>query len=97
MKKVVFESETTINFKEVNNDSIVGIHWKYGNRSLVIKTKEYYTGISDDDISECWGKPSKREYIEMAVSTGGTVFVFESLSEAFRWMGEVGSISDKKD
>ena len=58
MKKVVFESETTINFKEVNNNSIVGIHWKYGNRSLVIKTKEYYTGISDDDISECWGKPT---------------------------------------
>ena len=97
MKKVVFEPETTINFKEVNNNSIVGIQWAYGIRSLVIKTEEGYIGISDDDISECWVKPSKMEYIEKAVSAGGTVFVFESRSEAFRWLGKVDSISDKKD
>ena len=42
----------------------MGIQWAYGKRSLVIKTEEGYTGISDDDISECWVKPSKMEYIK---------------------------------
>lgn len=97
MKKVIFEPETIINIEKVNNDSIVGIQWVNGNRSLIIKTMSGYRGISNDDISESWGKPSKKEYIEKAVSAGGTVFVFESHSEVFRWMGEVGSISDKKD
>ena len=94
MKKVVSEPETTINFKEVNNDSIVGIHWKYGNRSLVIKTEEGYTGISDDDISECWVKPSKMEYIKTAEEIDADIFIFDSHSEAFTWLGEVDSIAD---
>ena len=72
MKKVVFEPETTINFKEVNNDSIVGIQWIPGNRSLIVKTMSGYIGMGNDDISECWVKPSKIEYIEKAVSINGS-------------------------
>lgn len=94
MKKVVFEPETTINLKEVNNDSIVGIQWKYGNRSLVIKTENGYTGISDDDISKNWLKPNKLELIETAKEIDADIFVFDSHSEAFRWLGEVDSIAD---
>lgn len=97
MKKVVFEPETTINFKEVNNDSIVGIQWMYGNRSLIVKTMLGYIGIDDDDISECWVKPSKIEYIKTAVSTGGTVFVFKNHSEVFRWLGKADDICNEKD
>ncbi len=93
MKTVIFEKEK-IYFEEVNNDSIVGIQWKYGNRSLIIKTEKGYTGISDDDISKNWLKPSKLELIETAKEIDADFFVFDSHSEAFRWLGEVDSIAD---
>ena len=89
MKKVVFNSNpSTINFEKINNDSIVGIQWRNGRRTMVTKSIQGYIGVSDDNIYSAWDEPSKVSYIERARKSGCHVFVFENHSELFKWMSE---------
>lgn len=89
MKKVVFNSNpSTINFEEINNDSLVGILWNTGRRAMIAKSSKGFIGISDDNIYSAWDEPSKVKYIERARERGCQVFVFENYSELFKWMSE---------
>ena len=89
MKKVIFNSNpSTINFEEINNESIVGIQWQSGVRTMVTKSQQGYIGVSNDNIYSVWDKPSKVSYIERARKSGCHVFVFENYSELFKWMSE---------
>jgi hypothetical protein len=89
MKKVVFEkSISTIDFEEINNESIVGIQWRDGKRTMVVKVRYGYIGVSNDHAGASWNESSKRSYIERAVEIGSDIFVFDSHSELFKWMSE---------
>jgi hypothetical protein len=89
MKKVVFEkSISTINFEKITNESIVGIQWQNGRRTMVTKSQQGYIGVSDDNVYSAWGEPSKIDYIKRARKSGCHVFVFENHSELFKWMSE---------
>ena len=89
MKKVVFNSNpSTINFEEINNESIVGIQWQRGVRTMVTKSQQGYIGVSDDNAYSAWSEPSKIAYIKRARISGCHVFVFENYSELFKWMSE---------
>ena len=89
MKQVVFEkNNSTIDFKQIDNEHIVGIQWQNGKRTMVTKSIQGYIGVSDDNIYSAWDEPSKVSYIERARRSGCHVFVFENHSELFKWMSE---------
>lgn len=89
MKKIVFSSNTsTIDFEKVNSDSIIGVQWRNGKRTMVVKVRYGYIGVSNDHAGASWNESSKRSYIERAVEIGSDIFVFDSHSELFKWMSE---------
>ena len=89
MKKVVFNSNpSTINFEEINNESIVGIQWQSGVRTMIVCSQRGFMGVSDDDTRYAWEEVSKKAYIEKARKEGCSVYVFENYSELFKWMSE---------
>jgi hypothetical protein len=89
MKKVVFSSNiSTIDFEKVNSDTIIGVQWRDGKRTMVVKVRYGYIGVSNDHAGASWNESSKIDYIKRARKSGCHVFVFENHSELFKWMSE---------
>lgn len=91
MKKVIFNLEQldTVDVKDINDYSNIGIEWGNGVRSIVIKKeKGVFVGMSADSILNSWGSASKREYVERANKQKGEIFIFDTLRELYRWLSE---------
>lgn len=90
MKKVVFNTNPDIiKIEDISNDSIVGIQWLSGIRTMVMKrNKNDYIGASDNNIQCSWSGESVKDYVMKAKSKGAEAYVFSNVKELFKWMSE---------
>ena len=94
MKKVLFRADkNTINVENINSESFVGIVWK-NDKSIVVKTTEGYTSLSNStiDLSTYYSSSSStlRNYVDKV--KGDSHFkeavVFESYKELLTWFSK---------
>lgn len=92
MKKIITdkkpETEQLFYLEDVTDSDIIGI--KYDTRKLVVmKSKEGYTGFSNDllRIDTNWHAKSIQQYIKEFLGYGG-LYKFDSVKECLKWMSE---------
>ena len=94
MKKVIIEQdEQVIRLEDVRDAMIIGIEWKYGRKSFLLKNEDYNTiaiSLGEQDTIGCWSKSSHFDYVKEAISgsTAKNVFVFDSPKELAQWLAE---------
>ena len=92
MKKVVKNQQCdVINLSDVTNESIVGVQWKDGEKSFIVKLKsEKFAACGSTDLclGDAWHRTSVEKYLEKTISMGATPFVFDTLKELYQWMAE---------
>lgn len=95
MKKIIDKVPSEFaRLDDINNKSIVGILWADGAKSFVIRVRDTSfvsvgAGLTNFDVSNCWGEPSVKEYILSATNgQRATAFLFESDKELYKWMSE---------
>lgn len=93
MKKIIFTEKKGINISEVTNDSFVGILWKDGDRSIIVRAgendyrylhnfgKTTNLGTSYTSIQKLLMEVTKDIYFKDAV-------VLESYDESLTWLTE---------
>ena len=92
MKKVIFEQdEQVISLNDITDEMIVGVFWKRGNKSFLIKDYNGNTvGIELNTLTTFshWSKPSHREYVKNTGFDAKSIFVFDSPKELAKWLAE---------
>ena len=93
MKQVQFKtSQEFVNYKEITNNSHVGVLWEAGGKTIVVKGyDEQFRGLGNksSDLASSWGAKSKQGYAEKANDqTGVKVFTFESHKELLTWFAK---------
>jgi len=97
MKKIVSNQENTVLIDNINDDDIVGIKWGFSlTKSIIINTNEGFVGIGNDEdeltTTGCWSRSTKKEYVKSALAQANEgvnqAFIFNSVSELFKWMSE---------
>ena len=90
MKKVVFEqNENVINASEVTDYMIIGILWKNGDKSFLIKDDKGCSvsiELNSRTTKGHWVEPSHNIYIKNANKKD--IFVFDSPKELAQWLAE---------
>ncbi len=89
MKEVIKkEPKETIHLYDINNDSIVGIHWTNQEKAFIRYCEEGFCGaeLSVDDVSSSWSKNSVGEYVDSALKDNARAFVFNTYKELFNWL-----------
>ena len=94
MKKVILEkNERVIRLEEITDDMIIGIEWKSGKKSFLLKNEDDETiaiSLGERDTIGCWSKSSHFDYVKEVISssTKNNAFVFDSPKELAQWLAE---------
>jgi len=95
MKRILVKQESTIDFNEINDSSIVGIHWEGGSKTMIIHTPEGYCGLSNQfrpNTFNVWYATSIKEYIKRAINQGNNknsnAYAFNNALELYEWMSK---------
>jgi hypothetical protein len=92
MKRIVKTAPKSevILLNEISNKDYIGIRWGSGAKVWVTKTadKEFKsTYIGDQNLTGCWTRPTKREYVDNALKQDGTkAYVFENKDELLTFL-----------
>ena len=92
MKKVIIkQDEQVIRLEDITDEMIIGILWKNGLKSFLIKD---YNGntigleLNTRKTVGHWSKPSHREYAKNSGIDVKSIFVFDSPKELAQWLAE---------
>ena len=92
MKKVIFEQdEQVIRLDDITDEMIVGVLWKSGRKSFLIKDYDGNTvalELNERTTDNHWSKPSHREYVKNSGFDAESIFVFDSPEELAKWLAE---------
>ena len=94
MKKVIIEqNEQVIRLEDVRDAMIIGIKWKSGKKSFLLKNEDDETiaiSLGERDTIGCWSKSSHFDYVKEVISssTKNNAFVFDSTKELAKWLAE---------
>ncbi len=93
MKKVIITESliNTINLENIHNNHIVGIVWESGKKAILIEQNGNYYAMNQDRLKlTSIFNPNIKDYLEARISVGSLkeIYVFETLSECFKWMSE---------
>lgn len=94
MKKVIIEQdEQVIRLEDVRDAMIIGIEWKYGKKSFLLKNEDDETvaiSLGERNMIGCWSRFSHFDYVNEVISnsTAKNVFVFDSPKELAQWLAE---------
>jgi hypothetical protein len=92
MKKVVktVPKSEVILLNEISDDDYIGIKWDSGDKAWVTQTayREFKsTYIGDQNLTGCWTRPTKREYVDNALKqSGAKAYVFENKDELLKFL-----------
>ena len=92
MKKVIIkQDEPVIRLEDITDEMIVGVFWKSGLKSFLIKD---YNGntigleLNTRKTVGHWSKPSHWEYLKNTGFGAESIFVFDSPKELAQWLAE---------
>ena len=91
MKQIV-STVSTIDFKDITNNSFVGIDWGCDHKVMVIRTdKDRFVGLSNCgylNLIDCWETTTMQSYVAKATSQGDHVkaYEFKNMKELLTWL-----------
>ena len=91
MKQIV-NSVSTIDFKDITNNSFVGIDWSDDHKVMVIQVeRNKFMGLSnhsDCNLIDCWDSTTMQSYISKALCQGDYVkaYAFNDMKELLTWL-----------
>lgn len=91
MKQVV-NTENTVEFKDITNNSFVGIDFSDDHKVMVIRVeKDKFVGLSNHgycNLLDSWGSTTMQGYITTAMRQGGHVraYAFFDMKELLTWL-----------
>jgi hypothetical protein len=95
MKRIIVGNEEVVSLYNIWNGCILGIQWEDGNKGMITQTNEGFCSISNrcrPNTNNVWYADSAQEYIERSLKQGNNqnskAFVFETVSELYKWMSE---------
>ena len=92
MKKVIIkQDEQVIRLDDITDEMIVGVLWKSGFKSFLIKDYDGNTvslDLNKRTTVRHWSKPSHREYVKNSVFSAKSIFVFDSPKELAQWLAD---------
>ena len=91
MKKVIIEqNEQVISVEDITDDMIIGIIYKSGRKSFLIKHNNNNTIALDlhtRTTLDCWTAENHKDYIKKAYNVKD-IFIFDSPKELAQWLAE---------
>ena len=91
MKKVIIkQDEQVIRLEDITDEMIVGILWKDGDKSFLIKDDNDFSvgiGLNSLTTKKHWSAPSHEDYIRNT-DDAKNFFVFCSPKELAQWLAE---------
>ena len=91
MKQIV-NSVSTIDFRDITNNSFVGIDFSDDHKVMVIQVeRNKFMGLSnhsDCNLIDCWYSTTMQSYISKALSQGDYVkaYAFNDMKELLTWL-----------
>ena len=91
MKQIV-NTVSTVDFKDITNNSIVGIDCGCGHKAMVIRAEiQKFMSLSNHsycNLIDCWSTTTMQSYITKALSQGDHVraYAFNDLKELLTWL-----------
>lgn len=91
MKQIV-NTGNTVDFKDITNNSFVGIDWGHDHKAMVIRVeKETFMGLSNHGYSnllDCWGTTTMQSYVAKATGQDENVkaYEFKNMKELLTWL-----------
>ena len=91
MKQIV-NTVDTVDFKDINNSSFVGIDWGHDHKAMVIRVEQdKFMSLSKHNycsLLDCWDAISMQTYITSAIRQGDHVkaYAFYDMKELLTWL-----------
>lgn len=91
MKQIV-STVSTIDFRDINNNSFVGIDWGHDHKAMVIRVEQdKFMSLSNHsycNLLDCWDSTTMQSYISRALSQGDHVkaYAFNDMKELLTWL-----------
>jgi hypothetical protein len=91
MKQIV-NTVNTIDFRDITNNSFVGIDWSHDHKAMVIRVeRDKFMALSNHsycNLLDCWDSTTMQSYISKALSQGDyvKVYAFNDMKELLTWL-----------
>jgi hypothetical protein len=91
MKQIV-NTVSTIDFRDITNNSFVGIAFGHDHKAMVIRVeRDKFMSLSNHsycNLLDCWDSTTMQSYISKALSQGDYVkaYAFNDIKELLTWL-----------
>ena len=90
MKKVITEVDrNVVNIDDLNNKSIIGIEWRFNDKSFIVENKEgEFCGMNFKSLSlqGSWSAKSLHDYVTQAAEQNPEIYEFDNVVELYNWL-----------